>query len=329
MARRVKKRRKSKAPEVEFSPRDYQPPEEKRVYWQGVVGIIGVFVIAAYNVMYFGVGPPLNREITPDAALYGQWWWPVILIVLPVLTWGIANWLALRSRWRRIKEEGPNARVLNKNHPRLKAMLSEQARLLGIEEPEMYIIDDDTPYLYSLPGKPGTVIATQAILDSMNDEQTAVLLARELGHLKSKHARMTIVTTFMRRAHIGIRIALFPMWLLSMFMRGWIDLAEITADRVAILVSERPALVNETLVKLAVTADREAEISSEDLEAYLDAGMDQGADSAQMERHFRFGAFLRNQETLRERIEEITEFLKTDQGQEALEKIREVKQRIA
>ena len=329
MARRVKKRRKSRAQEVELTLADYQVPGEKRVYWEGVGGLVAIFLIAAYNVMYFGVGPPLNQNITPDAALYGQWWWPVILIVLPAVTWGIANWLAMRPRRARLKEEGPGARVLNKNHPRLKAMLAEQARLVGIDEPDMYIIEDETPYVYSMPGKQGVIVATSAVLDTMNDEELAVLLAREIGHLKSNHTRMTMVATFMRRANVGVRIVLFPMWMMSLFLRGWMDLAEITADRMAILITERPSLVNATLVKLAVAADREAQISRDDLDAYLEAGMETSADSAQMERHFRVGAFLRDQEDLRDRIEEVTSFLKDGQGQQALEKMRDMKQKLA
>lgn len=329
MARRVKKRRKTRAQEVELTLSDYQFPGEKRVYWEGVGGLAGIAVIAAYNVMYFGVGPPLNQNITPDAALYGQWWWPVIILVCPLLTWGVANWLALRPRRRRIKEEGPGARVLNKNHPRLKAMLSEQSRVLGIDEPEMYIIEDDTPYLYSLPGKPGTVVATQAVLEAMNDEELAVLLARELGHIRSHHARITIVASFMRRTNPAVKVLLFPVFLLSLFLRGWMDLAETTADRVAILITERPALVNATLVKLAVAADREAQISREDLDAYLETGMDITTDSAQIERHYKVGEFLSDQEALKDRIEEVTGFLKSDQGEQALEKMRSVKQKLA
>ncbi len=329
MARRVKKRRKPKKEEVQLNLSDYQVPGEKRVYWEGFGGIMGVFLILAYNLQYFFVGPPLHQNITPDATLYAQWWWPAILIILPPLTWGVANFLALRRRWRRIKEAGPGARVLNKNHPKLKAMLTEQSRLLGIEEPEMYILEDDTPYLFSLPGKRSAVVATGPVLEAMNDEELAVLVARELGHIKSRHSRMIIVCSFMRRTHVVLQILLFPMWLMALFLRGWVDLAEITADRVAILVTERPSLVNATFVKLAVTADSEAQISRDDLDAYLEAGMDTTTDSAQMERHFRVGAFLREQEELRDRIEEVTEFLRTDQGQEALQKIREVKQKIA
>lgn len=325
MARRVKKRRKTKTPEAGLNLADYQFPGEKRVYWESVGGIVALFIFASYWVGFLGVW----NENNPAGRLYHQWWALGVLPAYLVLSWGVANWLALRPRRRRIKEEGPSARVLNKNHPRLKAMLSEQSRLLGIDEPEMYVIEDDTPYLYSLPGKQGAVVATQAVLDTMNDEELAVLVARELGHVKSRHARMALVTGFVRRAKPPLQILLFPVWLVSLFLRGWMDLIDITSDRVSILVTERPALVNATLVKQAVAADREAQISREDLEAYLDTGMDISTDSAQIERHYKVGAFLSEQESLRDRIEEVTEFLRNDQGQQALEKIREVKQRIA
>ena len=323
MARRVKKRIKRK-PEVELTVSDYQVPGEKRIYWEGVGGLIAIFAIAIYNITYFGV---LN-ENAPGGPLYHEYWVPAVVAVFPVLTWLVANMVTLRPRNQRLKEGGLNSRVLNKNYPKLKAILAEQSRLLAIEEPEMYVLDEGTPYMYSLPGKTGKIVTTDTMLSALNDEEIAIMMAREMGHIKAKHARMMTVITGMRRANPIFKVLLFPITGLAMFLGGWAELAEATADRMAVLIAGRPALINAALVKLAVTSDHEAEINKAELEAYLDAGNDLATDADQIERHFKMGEFLGKHPALKERIEEVRGYFQTEEGQAAMQKMTEVRQKL-
>jgi len=330
VARRVsRKKLKRKKPEIELTVEDYRVLGEKRIYWEGVGGLFGLFAIAAYNIQWFMVGVPLHQNIQPDAPLYGKWWITLIVLVLPLVTWLIANFVALKGRNQRLKEEGLNARVLNKNYPRLKAILAEQSKLLGMDEPEMYVLNEDTPYMYSLPGKTGKIVTTAAMLDALSDEELALMMSREMGHIKAHHPRMMIVAGFLLRANPAIKALLFPITAMSLFLRGWMDLAEATADRMALLMSGRPAMINAALVKLQVAMDKEAEITKEELAAYLDTGSDMATDAGQIERHFKMGEFLSKHPSLKERIEEIREYLTTEEGQQAMEKMTEAKQKLA
>lgn len=330
MARRVsRKKLKRKKPEFGITVEDYRVPGEKRIYWEGVGGLFGLFALAAYNLQWFFVGIPLHQNIQPDAPLYGQWWWPVIILVLPGITWLIANYVALRKRNQRLKQEGLTARVLTKNYPKLKAILAEQSKLVDIDEPEMYVLDEESPYMYSLPGKSGKIVTTAGMLDALNDEELSLMIAREMGHIKAHHPRMMIVIAFIMRAHPIVKVLLFPITGMATFLQGWVDLAEATADRMALLMGGRPALVNAALVKLAVAMDKESEISKEELDAYLDTSADMATDAGQIERHFKMGEFLSKHPSLKERIEEIREFLRTEAGQQAMQKMVEAKQRLA
>lgn len=330
MARRVSKKKfKKKTPDYGITVEDYRVPGEKRIYWEGVGGLIAIFVIVAYNVQWFMVGVPLHQNIQPDAPLYGKWWIPLIILVLPGVTWLIANFLALRKRNQRIKQEGLHARVLNKNYPKLKAILAEQSKLLSMDEPEMYVLDDDTPYMYSLPGNSGKIVTTAGMLQALDDDELALMMAREMGHLKAHHARMMAVVYYMARANPVIKVLLFPIAGMALFLGGWMDLAEATADRMALLIGGRPALVNAALVKLAVAVDTESEINKQELDTYLDSSSDMATDAGQIERHFKMGEFLSRHPALKERIEEVREFLKTDEGQQAMQKMVEAKQKLA
>lgn len=326
MARRVSKRAlKKKKPELELEVEDYQVPGEKRLYWQGVGGVIALFVFADYWVGFLGVW----NEGNPGGALYHQWWALAVLPAFLVITWLVANVITLRPRNQRLKEEGLNARVLSKNYPKLKSILAKQSKLLSIDEPEMYVLDDDSPYMYSLPGKTGKIVTTKVLLNTLNDEEIAAMIAREMGHIKAGHPRMMMVTAGMQRANPATKVLLFPITAMALFLSGWVDLAEATADRMALLMTGRPSLLNAAIVKLEVAADREAEISQEELEAYLSAGSDISTDADQIERHFKMGEFLTQHPSVKERVEEIRLFLKTEEGQDAMEKLMEVRQKQA
>jgi len=299
-------------------------PGEKRIYFEGLIGIFGLFLLAAYWVARFGV----YNEARPGAPIYHQHWAWIVIVVYPLLAWLVANWLTMRSYRGRIKRAGPSARVLNKSHPKLKAVLGEQARLLGIPEPEMYVLHDDTPYMYSMPGRTGAIVTTDALVQVMSDDEVTALVAREMGHIVCGHPRMALLAQYMRRAHSVVKVLVFPITAMVVVLRNWIDLIEVTADRVAILVTGRPALLNETLVKLAVTADTAAEISPSELDAFLESATDMSTDAAQIDRHYKMGEFLGRHKALRDRIEEIRAYPRSDEGQEAMQKMAEMKQRL-
>ncbi|MGD9497002.1 MAG: M48 family metallopeptidase [Armatimonadota bacterium] len=325
MARRVRKRRVSRAGETALTLDDLRFPGEKRVYLEGVLGIPAFFVIVAYNLTAFGV---LN-EARPGSPLYHQYWIPAVVLLYPALAWFVASWLALRPQRRRIREAGISARVLNKSHPKLKAILAQQSRMLGLPEPEMYVLGHDSALMYSLPGKSGIIVTTEATVRVMTDEELEALVAREIGHIACRHPRMLVVAHYMRRANPALKVLLFPTFALAIVLGGWLELTEVTADRIAVVVTGRPALVNETLVKLAVAADRESEITPEELEAFLATATDVSTDAAQIERHYKMGEFLDKHKSLRERIDEVRQFARSDDGQYAMAKVAEARQKLA
>lgn len=330
MARRVSKKRARKAPDTTLTCKDVAFPAEKRIYLEGVYGIAGLFLVVAYNIQWWLVGPPLNQGLEPNAALYGKWWIPLIILAYPYAAWQVANVLAVRPRRKLLKQAGPSARVLNKSHPRLKAVLAEQARLLGLPEPEMYVLHDDAAYMYSMPGKGAgsIIITTNALLAGLDDDEIATMIAREMGHALCNHVRMAFVLEYMRHAPAIVRILLFPITALSVIMKNWLDLIESTADRVAVVVMGRAAIVNEAVVKAGVITDPTAEITSEEVDAFLAHATDLSIDAAQIERHYKMGEFLNWHPHLRDRIEEIRTFPQTEQGEAALLKMEVARQKL-
>lgn len=322
MARRAKRQRK-REPKAELRLSDYQYPGERAGYWQGVIFLLIPFLVAGGWVLF-----EVFNEHRPGGPFYHKYHAPVVILLYPVLAILVVNWLAVRPRRQQFKETGMQSKVLSKTYPQLKQMLMEQSKMLGMSEPDMYIVDDDMAYVYSMPGKGGTIVASKPLLDALKPEELAAMVGREMGHIKSHHVRMGLAVSYIRHANLIWKILLFPVLLFSWGLRGWVDLTELTADRVGLLVTGRAPVVNAALVKSAVAADKQSEVDSEELEAYLEGGSDISTDSEQMERHFKIGQFLSSQKGLRERIEQVGEFPRMEQGTAALAKMEEIRGRL-
>ncbi len=315
MARKARRRKAPKQVALELS--DYQYPDEKSIYWQAVGGMLVVF----FGIAVVGLGLGLKAERF-------SWQWLYLPVWGLVAVW-LTNLLSTRRRRKELKAAGRQAKVMGNNHPQLYELLVRQCQLINIKPPDMYLIDDDAPYIYSLPGRNGTVIVTQPLLDLLDAEEFATLLTHELGHIKSHHVRMDLALTYVKTCNPVMKLVLLPVVLTGALLRGWPYLIDYSADRVAWLACGAQCPLALALVKLTVAFDESSEVSQQDIEAYLSAPGDlDTADADQMERHFRLGRYISQQPNLRERIEQIVEFPRTEQGQQALQKMAEIRRNL-
>src|SRR6185436_547302 len=61
-------------------------------------------------------------------------------------------------------------------------------------ERELAIVTSVEPFAYSLPGKPGQVVISTAMLRSLDAEERRVLIAHEQSHLRRRHHRYVRLT---------------------------------------------------------------------------------------------------------------------------------------
>lgn len=291
---------------------DFQFPGEKGSYWTGI-GAVGFVFLCLAAVAYFTIKGPDGNPI---------WYISLYVVAWPVAAVMLGNWLAAKPRVEQIKKAGRQSRVMSNNLSDMYQVLVKQSGLLGLKTPpDMYLVNDDHPIMYSLPGGRGTIIASTSLQEAMAPDEFEALLAHEIAHISCKHVRMDLAQTYIQHANIGIKLLLFPVLLMGIFARAWGDLIEFTADRGALLVTLKPAVVNAAIVKFAVAADPNSTISRQELQAYLDSAGDINSDAVQMERQFKVGQFMSSQPGLRERIEQLTDFVNEKQGKEALAKM--------
>ncbi|MEN6302727.1 MAG: M48 family metalloprotease [Armatimonadia bacterium] len=316
MARKTKTKKTKVQKAVGLRVCDFAFPGEKGSYWTGIIGVIILFGWLAAGAFLM-----LNKPETAAQKFYI----PLYIVVYPIAAVLIGNWLAAKPRATLMKKAGRQSKVMNNNFADLYRVLARQASLLGMKTPpDMYLVSDPQPLMYSLAGGRGSIIASQALRDAMAPEEFEALMAHEVTHHACKHVRLDLAETFIRSSGLGVKIGLFPVLLIGFFGRAWADLIEFTADRGALLVMLRPSILNAAIVKFAVVADPNAGITREELQAYIDSAGDISTDAKQIERHFKVGQFMSSQPGLRERIEQLTEFPRTEAGQQALAKMAEI-----
>ncbi|MGE5531521.1 MAG: M48 family metalloprotease [Bacteroidota bacterium] len=316
MARKSKvKRTKESSTQSGVKVCDFQFPGEKSSYWAGAIGVTVLFLLLALIVfsMLKGAEGPQKFYI------------PFYVLAYPVAAVLLCNWMAAKPRQEQLKKAGRQARVMSNNYSDLYQVLVKQASALGMKTPpDMYLVNDPAAVMYSLPGARGTIIASTTLREAVTADEFAALLAHEVAHIACKHVRMDLAQTFVRNANPGLKILFLPILIMGLFSRAWCELVEFTADRGALLITLRPAVVNAAIVKFAVARDPNAGISREELQGYLDGAGDITTDAKQMERHFKVGQFMASQPGLRERVEQMTEFVNDAQGKTALAKMAEL-----
>ncbi|MBT2425938.1 M56 family metallopeptidase [Streptomyces sp. ISL-112] len=66
--------------------------------------------------------------------------------------------------------------------------------LAGLPGGDLAVLSDDVPYAYALPGSPGRVMVSSAMLAALDPAERRALLAHERAHLDGRHHRLLLAT---------------------------------------------------------------------------------------------------------------------------------------
>ncbi|KPL35934.1 hypothetical protein JI76_02955 [Streptomyces anulatus] len=66
--------------------------------------------------------------------------------------------------------------------------------LVGLPGGDLAVLPDDVPYAYALPGSPGRVMVSTALLASLEPAEHRALFAHERAHLAGRHHRLLLAT---------------------------------------------------------------------------------------------------------------------------------------
>ncbi|MDD9908354.1 MAG: zinc metalloprotease HtpX [Ahrensia sp.] len=82
------------------------------------------------------------------------------------------------------------------SHPKLYAMVEKLAQNAGLPMPKVYVLHEDQPNAFATGRSPetGAVAASTGLLNRMNDEEVAAVMAHELAHIRSRDTLIMTIT---------------------------------------------------------------------------------------------------------------------------------------
>lgn len=271
----------------------------------------------------------------------------VVLVLWVIVPWFI--YFVNMPRRHRMKL-GLQNRSMPTHHPEIRDLVSQQAKLLGVKEPEVFIIDGDTGtiqtphgpvnvykigffvidgdtgYIQTLSGGRPYIVFTKRLLEVLKPEEFRCAMLMELGKIKSGHARAGSLLYFLNKTPRFLRgIFAMPVWFLGLLLwQSWEDEAEVTIDHLMLGLTRNPRLVAATVLKMQIEKDPVVNISPEEVDEYLQQQEAMKATTLEVSAHFKMGTTIHQNPELYERLRAFVTFTQSKEYQELCEKIKEV-----
>lgn len=172
----------------------------------------------------------------------------------------------------RLHHQGSFLQVSKKQFKSLHQKLVQASEVLGLDVPDLFVVQDPRVNAYTFGVKNCSVAITSGALDILSDEEILCVLAHELGHIKANHVLyktasriLATVANSIAQKTLGLGgLMLYP---IQVALLRWDKASELSSDRASLLVVKDPKVVLTTLMKLAGGASaHEKELS---LEAFI------------------------------------------------------------
>ena len=251
-------------------------------------------------------------------------WIPLVVVA----AWVVVPWwvffVLLPRRYR--NRIGLKNRAMPTHYPEIRDLVSQQARLLGIKEPEVFVIDDQVGWIKTFGGGRPFVVITKPLIELLKPPELACAVLRELGKIRSGHVRAFSLLHFMNRTPRFVRgIFCFPVWFLSLLLwQNWEDQAEVTLDRLVLIYSRNPRLCASTILKMEIEKDPVVNITPEEVDDYLKQHDPLQATTLQVSAHFKMGTTIHEKPELNERLKTIVAFAQSEEHKKLVQKLEEM-----
>jgi Zn-dependent protease with chaperone function len=160
-----------------------------------------------------------------------------------------------------LENTASNVRVTPRMFARLHKALGWGCKILGIDEPELYVHLDPVPNAYTYGHTRPFIVLTSGLVDMLDDEERFFVLAHELGHIKSGHVlymvlarNIATVVSMIGQATLGIGALLGQGLVLA--LHDWYRKSELTADRAGLLCVQDMEPCVRAFMKMAGGASR-------------------------------------------------------------------------
>lgn len=248
-----------------------------------------------------------------------------------VFVWWLASCLAYffiapKMILRRLRMHGREIAINSQTQPRLQALLTKGSAILGTDRPEGFLLEEGISQI-KVFSPPPFIIITQASIDLLQTNELDCLVLRQLVHLRQNHARRLMMLRFLNDTPGALRFLAWPVGLYAFLLRTWwTDLAEMTADRLTLLVVKNHKILSSALIKQHAATDplmSEHEILASDVDAYIEQNGLISLEGREISTQYKLGQAIHENPYLEERLQELTAFAKSPEFKVALQKLAE------
>lgn len=170
-------------------------------------------------------------------------------VVAKVLEYGVERVLYLENI-------ANNVRVTKAMLPSLHKYLDWSCRVLGVDEPELYVSNNPQPNAYTNGHTQPFIVLTSGLIDTLTDDELHFVIGHELGHIKAGHVLYGVLArniahllTLLGQATLGLGNLLGQGLVLA--LAEWQRKAELTADRAGLLAVQDLDTCMRAFMKLA------------------------------------------------------------------------------
>jgi hypothetical protein len=256
--------------------------------------------------------------LAPEAGIGIAVWWLLSCIVYFMI--------APRTLLRRLRLHGSETQITSRNQPRLKNTLSKGSSLLGVDEPEAFLLDEEVSQIRILgSSKPYYIVITSGALKYLQPAEVDCLVIRCLIQARLGHVRRMTLLRFLNDTPPGVRILAWPVNLYGFFLRHWWqDQAEQSADRLTLLLVKNHKLMMSAFIKQHAVSDplmQEQNITAEDVDSFVKQGNIIGMQGTEISTQYKLGQAIHENSYLEDRLQALDDWANSIDYKEALEKL--------
>ena len=153
-----------------------------------------------------------------------------------------------------------SVKVGPKQCPDLHAKLQIACTTLGVEMPDMFVHQNPVVNAFTYGSERHVVVLHSGLLERLTEEETLAVISHEVGHIHAEHvlyltaARLmeVLANASVARLIPGAEIVKFLISAgINSSLLAWARRAELSCDRAALLVVQKPEVIGHVMMKLA------------------------------------------------------------------------------
>ena len=214
------------------------------------------------------------------------------------------------------------------HQPRLRETLAKSGRVLGMAAPESYLLPAGEPQIRAY-FPPAFLTITQSALELVEPAELDCLILRQIMHFRQKHVARLMMMQALREAPLWQRLLSWPVVLYAFFLRmWWIDLAQMSADRLTLLLVKNHKVISSALLKQYAATDvtmSEYKITSADVDSYMAQNGLISFEGQAISTQYRLGQAIRENPYLDERLHALSNYAESEEFKIALQKLADAR----